>query len=452
LTHAAEHSPRIHERIVKPRYGPLGAVAATLIAMALLPLLASASTSGTSAPTLPCPARAVGSPPADTAPFALSASTRQVGCIELSVTGAAAATVGISEVPTGSTGATLIANVSTSEGVASLERGVPWLCTRLSRTFQATETLADGSEQAATTTVTTPSCAQRLSVSIPSTRLHRGYPVTISVADRWHLGSLRVQACQPGVRPRYCPAVQLQPGHDASTLRLALRSAGSVDLDVFDAYESVHRPVHVLTARPLLLATGDSEMQVLDEILASELSGAGGAHVVGDAHQSTAISSPSFFNWPAHAIGQVAGLHPDIVAMFLGGNEGFELSGVECCGASWSRQYAVRVAGMMRLYLQHGAAAVYWFLIPTPSSEPFVRVVRAVDDGIVLAAREFHEGVHVLDLRPVFSPGGRYINSLTYDGHSITVHEPDGFHLSESSDLIVARLFIARLRKDGLLP
>lgn len=438
---------------MKPGYGSLCAVAATLVAMALVPLLASASTPRAAAPSLPCPSRAVQSAPAGaTTPFAISASTHEVGCIELSVTGAAAPTVSISEAPAGSTPATTTASLSTSDGAASLERGLPWLCTRLTRTFQASETLADGSLQTATTNVTTPSCAQRLSVSIPATRLHRGYPVTIAIGDRWHLGGLRVQVCQPGAPMRRCPAVQLQPGRGASTLQLPLRSSGRVNLDVFDAYESVHRPVHVLNSRPLLLATGDSEMQVLDEILASDLSGAGGARVVGDAHQSTAISSPSFFNWPAHAAAQVAGLHPDIVAMFLGGNEGFELSGVECCGASWSRQYAVRVAGMMRLYLQHGAAAVYWFLIPTPSSEPFVRVVRAVDDGIVLAAHEFPEGVHVFDLRPVFSPGGRYIDSLTYDGRSITVHEPDGFHLSESSDLIVARLFIARLRKDGLLP
>ncbi|MFI4991000.1 MAG: GDSL-type esterase/lipase family protein [Solirubrobacterales bacterium] len=201
-----------------------------------------------------------------------------------------------------------------------------------------------------------------------------------------------------------------------------------------------------------MLATGDSEMQVLDDDLASDLSGAGGVTVTSDARQSTAISSPFFFNWPGHALGQVADHHPDIVAMFLGGNEGFRLGSAECCGADWSREYAARVAGMMRTYRQAGVAAVYWFLIPTPSKEPFVKVVRAVNRGIVSAAAQFPEGVHFFDLRPTFSPGGHYINSLTHDGQTITVHESDGFHLSESADRIVARMFIAQLRRDGVLP
>jgi hypothetical protein len=289
-------------------------------------------------------------------------------------------------------------------------------------------------------------------VRIPPERLHRGYPVTLTIGDRWHLGGLRVKACQLGERPRDCPAIELRPGEGPGALRLSLRSAGRDVIRISDGYETVRRTLAVSSGPPLLLATGDSEMQVLDELLSSDLSGPGGARVVGDARQSTAISSPFLFNWPAHAVGQVKGLHPDIVAMFLGGNEGFELSGAECCGAAWSRQYAVRVAGMMRLYLQHGAAAVYWFLIPTPSHEPFVRVVDAVDDGIELAARQFPEGVHVFDLRRVFSPGGHYIDSLDYHGQSITVHEPDGFHLSEAADVIVAHMFIARLREEGLLP
>jgi hypothetical protein len=225
-----------------------------------------------------------------------------------------------------------------------------------------------------------------------------------------------------------------------------------VVLDLKDPYQDLRLGLHVLPSRPFLLATGDSEMQVLDELFASELSGSDGARVLGDARQSTAISSPFFFNWPAHAVSQVAAEHPDIVAIFIGGNEGFRLGRAECCGLDWSSAYADRVAGMMRVYLQRGAGAVYWFLIPTPSSEPFVRVVRAVNRGIVMAAGRFREGVHVFDLRGVFSPGGRYIDSLTHAGRTITVHEADGFHLSASADGIVAHMFVAQLRRDGLLP
>jgi hypothetical protein len=385
-------------------------------------------------------------------PLRLAAFTDKLGCIGLSIQGAAGSPVDITEVVPGAATASPIAVLAPRDGEAHLGSGVVWRCDRLTRTFQATETLADGTTQTTSVSVTTPSCATRLAAKLPLTRAHRGYPVTLELTDRWGLGGLHVRACLSRRRLQSCRRVTVRAGRDATPLRLSPSRAGGAALVVADPYQQMVLRLHVLGSRPLLLATGDSEMQVLDDDLASDLSGGLGARVVSDARQSTAISSPFFFNWPAHAVGQAQGEHPDIVAMFLGGNEGFRLGGAECCGADWSRAYAARVAGMMRTYRQGGAATVYWFLIPTPSSEPFVKVVRAVNRGIVSAAAQFPEGVHVFDLRPTFSPGGRYINSLTRGGRTIAVHESDGFHLSEAADPIVARMLVARLRRDGVLP
>jgi hypothetical protein len=372
--------------------------------------------------------------------------------VQLVVTGAEAASVSIAEILPGQPGGRPIAVVATKDGGASVSSGIPWLCDRLTRTFEVSETLPGEEPKSATTSVSTPACTRRISASVQANRVHRGYPLTIRLVDRWRVGGLRVQACLGGHGSAHCGEVTLKPGRAATLLKLRADAQGRAVVEVKDSYQEVRLGVLVLPSQPLLLATGDSEMQVLDELLASDLSGSGGARVHGDAHQSTAISSPFFFDWPAHAEAQVAAEHPDIVAMFLGGNEGFRLGRAECCGVDWSNAYAERVAGMMHSYLQRGAAAVYWFLIPTPSSEPFVRVVRAVNRGIIIAAGRFHEGVHVFDLRGVFSPGGHYIDSLTHEGRTITVHESDGFHLSASADVIVAHMFRAQLRHDGLLP
>ncbi len=433
-----------------------GAAILVVLALASVPTVAfsaGSATTHTVQPSRPC--SVVQAPPTASSvaggPFAIVASTSEVGCIALFVTGASASTVSVSESDAASGSTTPLAALATSSGDASLTTGITWSCEHLTRSFTATETLPEGNVQSASVTTTTPSCAERLRVTPQSTRLHRGYPVTVGLADRWGIGGLRVTGCLGAAHP-HCRTLTLGPGTAEVPLRLLAPTAGHTVLAISDGYQTIRFRREVHDSRPVLLATGDSEMQVLDDDLASDLSSSGGARVIGDAHQSTAISSPFFFNWPAHAVGQVDGDHPDIVAMFLGGNEGFSLSGVDCCSSAWSQEYASRVAGMMRLYLQHGAAAVYWFLIPTPSREPFVRVVRAVNAGIILAAAEFPRNVHVFDLRPIFSPGGRYIDSLTYHGQTITVHEPDGFHLSASADVIVAHLFITRLREDGLLP
>ena len=382
----------------------------------------------------------------------LSGSLPLTGCIQLAVSGAVATPVTITELVAGEPASVPVATVVPQNGAGALAAGLPWSCSRTSRTFQATETAPDGSQQTSTVTVKTPNCAGRLTVSIPATRLHRGYPLLLAVRDRWHLGGLTVRVCQPGTPRGACPALLLKPGRVASVLRIRLLRAGTPVLTIYDEYQRIRRRLRVFDSVPLLLATGDSEMQVLDELIGSDLGGRDGVRVVGDAKQSTAISSPFFFNWPAHAVAQVNDTHPDIVAMFLGGNEGFRLGNAECCGADWSREYANRVAGMMRVYLQGGVAAVYWFLIPTPRSEPFVRVMRAVNWGIEMAAARFKHGVHVFDLRQVFSPGGRYLSSMGYGRSTITVHESDGFHLSASADVIVAHMFVARLRRDGLIP
>jgi lysophospholipase L1-like esterase len=371
------------------------------------------------------------------------------GCIGLLVTGAQATSVTIAEMVPGQEPPIPLGSAVVRAGTAVVAN-IPWICERSTRTFQITESLADGTSQSANTTVTTPSCGQRLTARLQDSRAHSGFPVTIRVADRWHLGGLRLHACLRVAGPPDCSGASLPAGDASTLLRLRAHGQGQVRVTIKDGYQTANLSVHVLASRPVMLATGDSEMQVLDELLANDLGGEG-VHVTGDARQSTAISSPSFFDWPAHAFAQVAGQHPDIVAMFLGGNEGFRLGDAECCGAGWSREYATRVEGMMHAYRQNGAAAVYWFLIPTPSREPFVRVVRAVDEGIEIAAAHAGEGVHVFDLRPVFSPGGRYINMLTREGQTITVHEADGFHLSASADRIVARMFIARLHQDGVL-
>jgi lysophospholipase L1-like esterase len=420
----------------------------TVLTLVLLPALARSAAarpaSRCSASMAPAPADA-----AQPGEMTIAAVNSRLGCIALRVAGAQAETVTIDELIPGQSEPVSLGTQTVHAG-ATTYGNLPWSCNRLARTFQATETLSDGTARTAQTTITTPSCASRLTAHLATTRVHSGYPLTVRIADRWDLGGLRARVCVHVRGTASCTTAALAAGQRSALATPRAHGHGAAKITITDPYQSESLGAQVLSSRPVLLATGDSEMQVLDELLGNDLAG-DGVHVIGDARQSTAISSPFFFDWPAHAFAQVADQHPDVVAMFLGGNEGFRLGAAECCGADWSRQYAQRVEAMMRTYRQGGAAVVYWFLIPTPSSEPFVRVVRAVNQGIVEAAARVGEGIHVFDLRPVFSPSGRYIDTLTRDGQTITVHESDGFHLSAAADRIVAKMFIARLREDRVL-
>lgn len=405
----------------------------------------SPASSAISTPRLPAVAVA-----SQTPNLTVALEPGRIGYLTVVIHGPVGASVAVTEAGTATAPRVAVTTVTLQQPTVRLRNAVAWRCSDLAPTIEVAEQSAYGGVPESRASTSTPSCAGRLTVAVVPTRLHVDYPVTVEVYDKWGRGGLNVRACVGG-NPGRCVTRILQVRRP-TFFRLRPRLPGNRQIVVSDDYQQIVEHVRVQAGRPLLLATGDSEMQVLDDYLSSDLAHTAGARVLGDARQSTALTSPSVFNWTAHAEQQVVSDRPDLVAMFLGGNEGFAIDGTPCCSAAWSRLYARLVGRLMATYRQHGAAAVYWFLIPTPRKPAFVTLVNAVNRGIIGAASRFPHGVHTFDLGPTFSPGGGYLDSLRYRGRSITVHEADGFHLSASADQIVAHLFIARLRHDGLLP
>jgi len=371
----------------------------------------------------------------------LRASTATKGCIELYVDGASTAPVEFSEVEgehEHKLGAT-----QPREGVGISTAFIAWRCATRRRVFRAREANSEGGTEASEVVVSTPSCANRVSMRlVPPPRLHFGMSLKLELHDSWNLGGIRVRACSPGRARWRCTRELIAPGSSRSYVKVRLASTGHVPISLESPAQRLVLHVHVLRTRPVILATGDSEMELLDNFIGERLGGPYGARVVGDAKHSTALTSPFYLNWFTHAAAQVRHLHPDIVAMFLGGNEGFSIGSAECCGAAWTRGYAKLVERMIRTYIQNGAASVYWFLVPMPGREPFIKVINGVDAAVIEAVHQFPERAHVFDLRPRFSPHGRYLPS---------VHQPDGFHLNTAADRVVAGMFVAQLRRDGLI-
>ena len=258
----------------------------------------------------------------------------------------------------------------------------------------------------------------------------------------------------PGVsRPR-CAEVVLGPGGRATT-RFKAKRLGRWRVSVVACGRRVGRPVEVVAGGVRMLATGDSEIQGLDDILGATL-GSRGVEVTGEAHISTGISKPFMFDWVKHAAAQAAASHPDITVMYIGANDGFPLptpSGTisYCCGEAWVKAFARRTESIMSSYLRGGAGRVFWFTLPTPRNAAAQPVFRAINRAYAIAAGSFRRGVELIDLVPVFTPGGRYRQVMFYGGRTVDVREPDGYHLSLSGDAIAASILVGRLRADGLV-
>jgi hypothetical protein len=58
----------------------------------------------------------------------------------------------------------------------------------------------------------------------------------------------------------------------------------------------------------------------------------------------------------------------------------------------------------------------------------------------------------LVGLGPVFTPGGRFRQEITFRGRTIDARQPDGIHLSTAGAAVAATLIVDQLRADHALP
>ncbi len=388
-------------------------------------------------------------------PLALHVTTAQIGYIGVGVTAAAGTRVQLSERLHG-TEVPIQAVTVPASGEAAIPRALMWLCAPRIRTVIASASApAAGQAQA---TVRTPSCAGRFNDRVAvRARVGRGF--VVQVRDRWGIGDSAFRLCltPPGGRPA-CTRERLRAGQRRAEVPVTLPRPGGWAISIGTGY-GVHGSRLVWAGHPRepirILAAGDSEMQILDTFLSQQLR-ARGAAVSSDARISTGLTSSFLFNWQSEAHRQAASLRPDVTVIFMGANDGFTVRGpggvpVACCGPPWSGGYADLVASMMRTLLRGNAGRVYWFVLPAPRPANFRSVFDGVNAGIRTAARRFPGRVALIDANAFFTPGNRYRDYMLYRHRGLTIHEPDGIHLSTASDTIAASLLVHRLVTDHVI-
>ena len=373
-------------------------------------------------------------------PLALSAETGETGYIDLRLRSAPGVQVTISE------GGERVAELTPTESSTVLRRAAEWRCERRARAFTATS--ADG--QTASAELRTPSCARRLVLKAPR-GARSGRAVPVRLVDRWRIGGLTAKFCvEPPGGPASCRREPVR-GRAVRTRFRALRPGGW-RLEASTPYGRAER---IVRARHpggglRLLATGDSMIQIIDGFLKARLA-PHGVRVRSDAHISTGISKPSLLDWEAQARRQAAG-RPDVVVMFLGANDGFPMGDAACCNnEAWIAEYARRAGRMMRSYGRGGRTRVYWLLLPTPRGGFFRETFPAVNAGIRRAAARARRDVRVLDLVEVFTPGGRYRDSMPVGGRERRVRQGDGVHLNTTGASVAANVIIRTLRRERIL-
>ncbi len=383
----------------------------------------------------------------------LSVSAGETGWIAATITAVPGQTVLLSDAGAGAPRALGPVTVG-GDGRAVVPRAAPWSCTT-ARTLRVAAAAADGSSVQADASITTPSCKGRIAVILRPAHPRAGRMAAIELADRWRVGDLRAKICtgEPGRDATSCARVTLKAGGIRAAARFRVKRPGRHPVAVSFAAQKLSATLRVLprSRRLSVLAAGDSMMQILDDDLHRRLAVRGPVRVTDDAHISTGISKPFMLDWVAHAKATAASLKPDVSVVFLGANDGFGIGDAACCTGVWQARYAKRAGRMMRAYARGGQGTVYWLLLPTPRRKAFVPIYAAVNRALRQAAERFPGVVHLVDLGKVFTPGGRFRQTMTWRGARLTVRQSDGVHLSVAGAGIAAQVVMRRMRADGLI-
>jgi hypothetical protein len=235
-----------------------------------------------------------------------------------------------------------------------------------------------------------------------------------------------------------------RPARSARGLRLLGAAIVALVATAAPALAADDRP------RPVL-ATGDSMIQYVDVALDQRLE----RRVISDARIGTGISKPLQLDWPRYAAEQVGRLEPAATVMFVGANDGFDMTApdgarVRCCGKGWRIELARRASGMMGTYARDGAAKVYWLTLPQAREGFFREVYPAVNAALRRASREHADDVRLIRLNDVFTPRGRFRETMRWKGRTVVIRQRDGIHLSPAGADIAASLVVDAMRADGL--
>ncbi len=207
-------------------------------------------------------------------------------------------------------------------------------------------------------------------------------------------------------------------------------------------------------AHPLrVLIVGDSIGLDLGDALQPDLAQTGVVSAVLDGRESTGLTRPDYFNWPAELQADLKATNPQMVVVMIGANDAQDFLGppdVPYTSPEWNTLYAQRVAQFMQI-AESGGATVIWVGMP-PMQDPGLSA--QMSDVNAVAQRRAalaHPPVDFLSTDKVLGTAqGAYTAFITNAaGQVVNVRTPDGTHLTPGGGQVVAQQVMGEMRNLG---
>jgi hypothetical protein len=203
-------------------------------------------------------------------------------------------------------------------------------------------------------------------------------------------------------------------------------------------------------ANPLrVLMVGDSLGIDLGDTLVNDLANTGVVQATLDATESTGLTRPDYYNWPAELQNDLAKYNPQLVVVMIGANDPQDFPGppdVPYGTGQWDATYAQRVKAFMAEGTSDGARVV-WVGMP-PMADPGRSAAMAHLDDLDQQAASATANVTFLSSWTVLgTPQGAYTPYVTNGaGQEIHVREPDGTHIAPGGAELLSQSVIAVMR------
>jgi hypothetical protein len=191
-----------------------------------------------------------------------------------------------------------------------------------------------------------------------------------------------------------------------------------------------------------VLVTGDSLATYVGVAMANAIGNRGNVAV--KTYNGTGLTRPDFFNWQVAAEKLSRERHPDVVAMVMGGNDGWNMThdgeSMTWGTPEWIQEYARRVAVVSRTFLSEGADRVFWAGPPTARDGKWNGIFRDINAAVTRAVRAT-PGARFVDVYEGTSDDGRYTPTLMIDGKKVNARQSDGIHFSLEGSAAPAAMF-----------
>jgi uncharacterized protein len=204
-------------------------------------------------------------------------------------------------------------------------------------------------------------------------------------------------------------------------------------------------------AHPLrVLIVGDSLGIDMGGPLQNDLANTGVVDADLDARESTGLTRPDYFNWPAQLQSDVSSTQPQVVVIMMGANDAQDFPGppdVPYTSPQWNVMYAARVAAFMNLAQSDGAIVIWVGMPPMQNAQLSAQMsdIDAIDRQQAALRQRPVDFISSWTL--LGTPEGTYTPFITNaGGQVVNVRTPDGIHLTPAGGEVLSQTVLNYLR------